>query len=69
MSIFLSILNFISGLLAAYKEWLAEREKARLAVAQEKRQKREKAVDESKKAESDEDIFKSQQTIVDNKPN
>lgn len=43
-------------------------EARRKVEAEEKRQAREKAIEDSKKAETDDEIFDSQDRIVDNKP-
>jgi hypothetical protein len=52
-------------LVKMFQNWKIQQEKA---AAEKRQQELEKAVDQSKKAETDEDIWKSQDDIVANKP-
>lgn len=63
-----AILTFLNNLWSAYKAWQDERAKQKLADALAKKQARDQAIDDSKKADTDADIFKSQSDIVNNKP-
>lgn len=51
-----------------WKRWQEYQTTRRAALAEEKRQALEAAVEESKNAETEEDIWKSQEKIVENKP-
>lgn len=68
MSWIWALITFFNNLWTAYQEWQAARVAQKLADALAKQQARNQAVDDSKKAETDADIFKDQSTIVNNKP-
>lgn len=66
-----SIFVLIQAILKAIGLWerfLSELDKRRLAEAEEKRQKREKAVEDSKKAGTDDEIWDSQDDITNTLP-
>ena len=65
---FFKALAVLQGLLEMWKRWQEYQTTRREALAEEKRQALEAAVEESKNAETEEDIWKSQEKIVENKP-
>lgn len=71
MSVLLAIWDVIKLILAffgLYKEAKDAAEVARRAEAEQRTQQREKAVEDSKVAETDEEIWDSQDRIVRNRP-
>lgn len=68
MSAIWAIIEFFNNLWSAYKEWRATKIAQDLADALAKKEARDKALEDSKKADTDADIFKDQSSVVDNKP-
>jgi hypothetical protein len=65
ISSLIAIIKAVIDLVKYFKNWLdEEREKEAL----KKRQARESAVNDSKKAESEDEIWDSQERVTDNKP-
>jgi hypothetical protein len=64
----MSIISVIRALLDLWKYFQNYQESARKAEAEKKRQAREEAIDQSVKAETQEEIWASQDKIASNKP-
>lgn len=62
------ILSVLSGLLAFWKYWLTYQENLASKNAAEKDQRRDTALDDLKKAETEQEIDDALDRIVDNKP-
>lgn len=62
------VIELIMKLFKLWDQFADHVEARRRAEAEEKRQAREKAIEDSKRAETDDEIFDSQDRIVNNKP-
>lgn len=63
-----ALISVIRAVLDLIAQFRVIQEANRRAETEEKKQKREKAIDDSKKAETDEEIWKSQDEITRNQP-
>lgn len=68
MLTFFSLIQFLLNIFGLWEEFLRFSDSQRLAEDQLKTQKRNDAVDDSKKAKTDDDVWKSQDTIITNRP-
>lgn len=68
IAIIYSVIQLILKAIGLWEEFLNYSDAQRAAEAAERTQKRNDAIDASKKAESDDDIWKSQEDITNNLP-
>ena len=62
------LIELLLKLIGLWEQFSSYVQAQKLIEDEEKRQRREKAIEDSKKAETDEEIWKSQDGIVDNSP-
>lgn len=68
MALLRQILSLLLAFWDAWKALLSARDASLIRENEEKRQERERAIEDQEKAESEEDIWDAQKRIVKNKP-